>query len=86
MEQQYWTAVVVSNEKTFISDHFISFSPDEAYNQITATLPTGSRLVALVPGRHAINSFAYSAEERRSDWTRYVDPFEYGATNWRRKP
>lgn len=85
MQQQYWTAVVVLNEKTFVSDHFSSFSADEAYNEICATLPEHSRLVALVPGCHAKNSFTFVSEPRKEDWTRYIDPFEYGTASSRIK-
>lgn len=81
MQQQYWTAVVVLNEKTIVTDHFSSFSADETYNEIRATLPDHASLVALIPGCHAKNSFAFSSSPRKDDWTRYIDPFEFGPTS-----
>lgn len=78
MQQQYWTAVVVMNEKTIITDHFSSFSSDETYSEIRKTLPENARLVALIPGKHAANSAAFSEESRKEDWTRFIDPFECG--------
>lgn len=78
MGQQYWTVVVVSGEKTFVTDHFGSFSGEEAYREVTAALPERSSIVALVPGRHAKNSLAFSAitDFRKSDCDRYVDPYD----------
>lgn len=78
MGQQYWTVVVVSGDKTFITDHFGSFSGDVAYREVTATLPEGSSIVALVPGCHAKNSLSFSliTDSRKRDWDRYVDPYD----------
>lgn len=89
MDYQHWTAVVILEEKTFITAHTASSVSDAAYNQIRDSLPEGARLVALISGNHASHSFAYSAEDRRGDWTRYIDPFEYttaGSNNWRSRP
>ena len=89
LDHEHWTAVVILEEKTFITTHTASSASDVAYNQISASLPEGARLVALILGNHASNSFAYSAEDRRGDWTRYVDPFEYtsaGSNSWRGRP
>ena len=86
MQQQYWTAVVMLNEKASVSDHFSSFSSDEAHAEIRATLPADARLVALIPGCHAKNSFTFnSSTTRKEDWTRYIDPFEYGPTSSTRR-
>lgn len=78
MGQQYWTVVVVSGDRTFVTDHFGSFSSEEAHREITVTLPERSSIVALVPGRHAKNSFAFSTttDSRKRDWDRYVDPYD----------
>ena len=81
MQQQYWTAVITVGEKTFITDNFVSFSPSEAAKQILESLPAQSRLVALIPGKHAINSVAFSTQTPEENWTRYIDPFENGPAN-----
>ena len=75
---QYWTVVVVRNGRYECKNHFGSFSADAAKSEIEKSAPSGTSVVALVPGRNAQNSYSFDhlSNSRDVSESRFVDPFE----------
>lgn len=75
---QYWTVVVVNNGHYECKNHFGSFSADSAKSEFENLSTVGTTVVALVPGRHAQNSYSFDTmmSAVRSEESRFIDPFE----------
>lgn len=73
---QYWTAVIVRDGQYECRDHFGSFSPQAAKSELELSIPLGSDIVALIPGRHAQNAVTFSAKTPTLDSVRFINPYD----------
>ena len=73
---QYWTAVIVRDDHYESRDHFGSFSAHVAKSEIELTIPLGSKVVALVPGKHSQNTALFNEKASIPDGVRFINPYD----------
>ena len=78
---QYWTAVVARDGHYDCKNHFGSFAADSAKSEIERSLPPGTTVVALIPGKQAQNSYSFDTNSRTSVIeSRFVDLYDLNQT------